>query len=274
MKPDSFKEKMGEWFSFWEPFILSEKMDKIYARLKADSASKDLSTGNQVKIFPLSSDTFNAYKYCNPKNLKLVIIGQDPYAGEYYDTKLPHCDGLALSNGYSSGKMQPSFKAFLDGIAKEYGISYNPKENLDLRYLAEQGVLLTNRSLTVKKNQIASHTGLWDEFNGYLLEKLQSDFPGVPILFLGKEAVALKKYVFEMANPVLILDHPSYAARTEEDWNTKGYFQRINMILRTNFNTAIKWFKETWDDMQDELHSDDPEVVRIAKLKDDSQLPF
>ncbi len=274
MDSNSFKDKMGDWFSFWEPFILSNKMDKIYETLKSDAQSKDFKTGKKTVIFPTSKDTFNAFKYCNPKNLKLVIYGQDAYPGEYYDTKLPHADGLALSNSNSTGKMQPSLRAFLDGIAKEYNCNYEPKDNLDLKYLAEQGVLLLNRSLTVKKDMIGSHSGLWDEFHQYFLDKLQSEHPNVPVLFLGKDAAVLKKYVFEMANPIFILDHPSYAARSEEDWETKGYFQKINNLLRVNFNTAIKWFSHTWDDLQEDLNSEDPERVRLAKLTDETLLPF
>ena len=275
MKTESFKEKMGDWFPFWEPFILSEEMDKIYAKLKADSILKDMSTGNKIRIFPDSKDTFNAFKYCKPENLKVIIYAQDPYVGEYFDTKLPQADGLCLSNSNSQKKVQPSLKYFLNGIAKEYEIKINAEDNLDLKYLAEQGVLLLNRALTVKKGQIGSHGALWDEFHKYFLERIQSEFPGVPILFLGKDAAVLKKYVFEMANPMLFLSHPSAAAQAEEDWDTKGFFSRINIILRSNFNIAIKWFKHQWDEIQDDLHSEDENTVKLAKLKDEKEgLPF
>ena len=243
-------------------------MDKIYKKLKEDSKSG-------VKVYPMSDDTFNAFKYTSPKSLKLIIMGQDPYPGEYYETKIPQADGIALSNSNSTGKMQPSLKIFLDGIAKETGLEYNAKSNLDLRYLCDQGILMLNRSLTVKKGMVGSHSGLWDKFYEHFFSNLQSEHPGVPILFLGKDASVLKKYVFEMANPILILDHPSYAARSEEEWETKGAFQKINNTLRVNFNVAIKWFYEDWINMQTMLTSEDSEEVRIAKLKDGVEgLPF
>src|SRR5690606_39000879 len=91
----------------------------------------------------------------------------------------------------------------------------------DLSYLEEQGVILANRSLTVKYGKIGSHMGLWDDFWEFFFQELQSKCPNTPVLFLGKDATALKKYIFEMANPTWTLDHPSFAARNHMDWNTK-----------------------------------------------------
>ena len=276
MKSDSFKEKLNDWFDFFEPFILSKDMDNIYTKLKSDSVKKNITTGDKIKIFPTSDNTFNAFKLCKKNDLKLVIYGSDPYPGEYFDTKKPHADGLCLSNSNSiTGKAQPSLKYFLDGIASEYDIEYSIKDNLDLSYLSEQGVLLLNRSLTVKKGIIGSHLNLWDKFHQFFLERLQSEHPGVPILFLGDEAYFLRRYVFEMANPTIKLMHPSASARSQESWDTKKSFDRINTILRNNFNTAIKWFKYQWDEIQGDLNSEDENCRRLAKLKDYKDgLPF
>ena len=276
MKSESFKEKLNDWFDFFEPFILSKDMDEIYIKLKSDSIKKNINTGDKIKIFPTSDNTFKAFNLCKKNNLKLVIYGSDPYPGEYFDTKLPHADGLCLSNSNShNGKAQPSLKYFLDGIALGYNINYDIKNNLDLSYLSEQGILLLNRSLTVKKGLIGSYLSLWDKFNQFFLEKLQSEYPGVPTLFLGEESYFLKRYVFEMSNPVIKLSHPSASARNQEDWYTYNSFNKINSILRSNFNVAIKWFKYQWDEIQEDLNSEDPEIVRLAKLKDEKEgLPF
>lgn len=259
MKSNNFKEKMGKWFSFWEPFILSKKMDFIYDTLKKDSKKNN--------IFPVSTDTFNAFKLCDPKNLKVVIIGSEPYTTKYKSNNLPKSDGLFLSCSNSKNRIEPKLEHFLNGIAHDYDLTCQYSNNLDLSYLAEQGVLLLNRALTSKEEIIGGHIGLWDEFIKFFLENLEKYSPNSPVVLIGEKAHYLQKYITE-ENPVILLPE------IEEAWDTNRAFEIVNTILRVHFEVAIKWLKTTWDDFQVNLTSDDPEEVRISKLKDDSYLPF
>lgn len=262
MKFESFKEKLGSWADSLRLFIESEQCNKIYAQLKKDS-QKDT-------IFPTSEDTFRAFKLCDKSNLKLILYGMEPYSGVYHDNKKPQATGLCLD--CSNGKIQPSLEYFLKGISNEYNLPYTEyyKTN-DLSYLAEQGILLVNRSLTVKKEKIGSHIGLWDEFWEFFLEKLQSEHPNTPILFLGKDASHLKKYVWELSNPIFELPHPSSAARTQSNWETKNIFSNINQYLRTHHDYAINWSWKKHDEIKVNLAKEND---NLAKLKDDLDLPF
>lgn len=260
MKIDSFKEKLGSWLDLLTPFIISEKCDKIYQKLKED-AKKEV-------IFPLSSDTFKAFKECNINNLKLVVLGLEPYSNYYWNKdpkiNISQADGIAMS--CENGKIQPSLEYFLRGIALEYNLPYEDYyETNSLKYLCEQGVLLVNRSLTVKKNKITSHIGLWDEFWEYFFQELQSKCPNIPILFLGKEAEYLRRYIFEMANPVFVLSHPSAAARTHEDWDTKKVFEKIASLNRTHQNDTITWSYKLYEEKVQKLKALEDKKDKITQ---------
>lgn len=135
----------------------------------------------------------------------------------------------------SKNKLQPSLEYFWEGIFDEFGGKLEEYTKKDLRFLAERGVLLGNRALTVEKEIIGSHKGLWDSLWKFLFtEVLPSHFSGRPVLFLGKDAFKLKSYVFNMTNPVYYLEHPSFAARNGQLWETKGTFKKINKYLELN----------------------------------------
>ena len=81
MKIEAFKEKLGpEWAKLFEKFITSPDMDKIYERLRKDSANN--------KIYPASEDTFKAFKLVKPKDVRCIIIGQEPYAGQDFKSNI------------------------------------------------------------------------------------------------------------------------------------------------------------------------------------------
>lgn len=229
MNKESFKSKLGSWYQYFEPFLESKELYNIYQKLQKDS-------NNGKIIFPYSENTFKAFELCNKDNFKLLLLGSEPYPGRYYDNKLPHSTGLSFDNSNcSKNKLQPSLEYFWEGIAEEYQEDKKLYETKDLTFLAKQGVLLGNRSLTVEEGIISSHKGLWDSFWQYFLETiLPSYFQGVQILFLGKDAFKLKSYVFNMTNPIHYLEHPSAAARGGQLWNTSNIFHKINKYIELN----------------------------------------
>lgn len=229
MKKELFKPLLGDWYSYFESFLESKELYDIYQKLQKDS-------NDEKDIFPYCENTFKAFELCDPKKLKLVVLSQDPYPGVYYDSKLPHATGLCLDNSNSSkNKLQPSLEYFWEGIAEEFGGKSQEYATKDLRFLANQGILLGNRALTVEKEMIGSHKGLWDPlWKFFFVEILPTYFSGVQVLFLGKDAFKLKSYVFNIANPIHYLDHPSFAARNGQLWETKKTFSNINNYLELN----------------------------------------
>lgn len=177
-------------------------------------------------VYPKKDDLFKAFKLC--KNPKVVIIGQDPY----HDGS---ADGLAFS---SQVKMPPSLKNIFKEILTNY-----PNEKVllssDLSYLAEQGVLLMNASLSVKAKQPNSHKDIWQEFFAFMMSALNERFNNLVFMLWGNFA---KKYEYLIdANKHLILTaaHPSPLARGEFFGN--GHFLKCNEYLKAIGKKEINW---------------------------------
>ena len=233
-----FKSLLGDWFPYLEKLIETEEMYNLYQEFK------------QCKehITPKSSNLYKFLEYCPKDNLKLIIIGQDPYPSKYYKSKEFQSTGISFDCSNSlDGKLQPSLEAFWNGLSHEFGKELTREK--DLKFLCEQGVLLSNRSLNCKLNKAGSFMGKWDFFWEFFLQEIVFNFyKGVPIILLGKDSAKLKKYVFEMVNPVFILDHPSHAARLQECWITNGTFTKCNRLIEDQFGESekIEWNSEKY----------------------------
>jgi len=240
---EKFEPLLKDWSSYLKPLFEGEEMYNLYQEFKQ---CKEI-------ITPTSNDIFNAFKYCPQKDLKLIIIGQDPYPSRYFNTKTLQADGLAFSYSNSpNDKIQPSLTSFWDGLSHEFQREL-PYEK-DLKFIAEQGVLLLNRALNCKLGKIGSFMGKWDFFYQFLFEEIINKYyKGVPIIFVGKDAEYLKRYVFELNNPVFTLTHPSFAARNNTLWETNNVFTKCNRLIEEQFgkNSGIIWNKTIWDDIDD-----------------------
>lgn len=233
------REKLGSWAGYFKPFIESEKFDKIFDKLQADSSRGKI-------ICPASRDTFRAFKECEYDNLKCILMGMSPY--HQVNNGIYTADGLMMSCS-NTGKLQPSLDLFYDALEKELngGLNLNMIKDPDLSYLAQQGVLLINSSLTAEKGKPESHKDLWVDFIKFLFEDIINLYQrGLPIVFLGKQAqrfstlpVPFHHYVFEVS-------HPASAAYKDTKWDSEGVFTKINTILEQNNGPEfkIKWLKE------------------------------
>jgi len=229
---EKFKPALGDWFFKFEKIFASKQMYDLYQELKELSRQG-------VKVTPKSSDLWRFFKECPPSMLKVVVIGQDPYPGMYRNGTF-HADGIAFSNSYSpDGKCQPSLNSFWEGLSEDLGIELENKH--DLKFLANQGVLLGNRALACKLNKTGSLMGQFDFFWEFFLQEIMPGFNGVPIILVGKDAQQLRRYCFEFANPVFQITHPSFAARKNETWDTEKVFFKVQTILKHNNNETIDW---------------------------------
>ena len=233
-----FKSLLGDWFPYLEKLIETKEMYNLYQEFK------------QCKehITPKSSNLYKFLEYCPKDNLKLIVIGQDPYPSKYYKSKEFQSTGISFDCSNSpDGKLQPFLEAFWNGLSHEFGREL-PREK-DLRFLCEQGVLLGNRALNCKLNKTGSFMGKWDAFWEFFLQEIVFNYyKGVPIILVGKDAAKLKKYVFEMNNPVFILDHPIFAARNNTLWETNNVFTKANKLIVEQFGESekIEWNSEKY----------------------------
>lgn len=232
---ESFAPKFDEsWHSKIKPIIESPEVYDIFQYLKQKSAQK-------VKIYPKSEHTFEAFKKCKYTDLKLVIIAIEPYAGDV--NGIPQADGLCMSSSLTK-KVQPSLSAFYDGIEQELydGLNLSAVKGADLSYLAKQGVLLANYSLTVEAKKIGSHSNinLWLPFWKLLIENVFNQYnPGLIYLLLGKEAEKVEKFILPFNNYIFKCKLSSFYARTQQPWDSEGALKQINTILKQNNGIQI-----------------------------------
>jgi len=206
-------------------FIQSSDFDKILDSL--------LDQRDQGKRFtPPLKHVFRAFEQCPEKDLKIVIIGQDPY---------PHfgvADGIAFSCGLT-GTPQPSLKNMFDAIEETVFQGYPSHQDPDLTRWANQGVLLLNTALTTQVDKVGTHYDIWKDFIMYVLDMLSLTNSGLIFMLLGAKAHELES-VISQNHYILKASHPASAAYTKTVWDCNDIFNKANEILAKNNGPQYK----------------------------------
>ena len=183
----------------WSDLLSEEKQKKYFQNILSflnDEYSQ------QKIIFPKKSDIFNAFKYTTFENLKVVILGQDPY----HDHNQAH--GLAFSV-QKNIKIPPSLK----NIYKELSHSlenFNEPNHGDLSKWAKQGVFLLNTSLTVEAHKANSHKDIgWSIFTDEVIKKISQNKSNVVFMLWGGNAKKKKTLIDSSKHLILESSHPS-----------------------------------------------------------------
>lgn len=232
---EKFKDQFHEsWHAKIRPFIESEECDKIYAFLKSESK-------RGKKIAPMSSVVFRCFKETSLDNLKVVMMGLCPYHTMINGIYV--ADGLLMGCS-STGRLQPSLEKFYEALEKELsnGLNLDYVKTPNVKYLADQGVLMLNAALTTEINKAGSHLAIWQPFTKFLLQEVLN-LEGCPYIFLGKEAAKYQSYLPPLTWSFPI-SHPASASYNNTDWNTEGVFTKVNQILKQNNNYKIEWLYE------------------------------
>ncbi len=234
---DKFEPFFGTWASKLKPFFMKGGFNPIYEFLKFESK-------RGKRIAPSSFNTYRAFLETPLTELRCVLLSYCPY--HTFINGAPVADGLAFSCGIT-GKQQPSLTKFIEGLENDVynglNLNYN-KDMADLTYLAKEGVLLWNCALTAEQNKAGSHQEIWAPFTKYVLEECLA-YTGVPIIFIGKDAQQFKRYVSPLTHGhIFEIEHPSFAARNQQEWETKGAFKKVTEIVRQNTGHVIDWLNE------------------------------
>ena len=182
-------------------------------------------------IYPSNNLIFNAFNQFNSDDLRVIIIGQDPYINEN--------EAMGLSFSIPNGtKTPPSLK----NILKEIEIEYGSTCDTDLTKWAKQGVLLLNKSLTVRQGSSNSHKMIWHSFTDDLLQYFANYYEHIVYILWGNDAQSIEKYIDTDNNMVLKSVHPSPLAQTgNKKFIGCNHFKQCNEYLIKNGYDAIKW---------------------------------
>jgi uracil-DNA glycosylase len=240
---EKFEDLFSEgWWQKFKPWFETQDAFDMYQILKGRS-------GSGAKIFPQSNRTFRAFKLTDPKSITAIIVGLSPYHTIGKNGQ-PSADGLAFSNSLTEEE-SPSLKLFYDAIEKDLGRDI--ERNCDLSYLAEQGVLLLNYSLTTEYGKATIHadTGVWNSFNKFFYETVLASECGIPVLLCGKQAQTIEKLLFNMCHVIKKVEHPAAAAREYRSWQHENAFNWINTVLKQNNGGFIQidWDSKSYNDV-------------------------
>ncbi len=185
------------------------------------------------EIFPSGNNIFRAFDACTFDNLKVVILGQDPYPTP------GHAHGLCFS---CDSHVRPLPKS-LQNIFKEYEDDLGKKapENGDLNHWAEQGVLLLNSILTVRKGDPLSHANKgWEQFTDAVIQHINDKKEGVIFLLWGSPAQSKGARVDRNKHLVFTAPHPSPLSAYRGFFGSKP-FSTVNEKLRNHGKVEINW---------------------------------
>ena len=186
----------------------------------------------RTTIFPPKSEVFKAFRYTSYKDLKVVILGQDPYHG------LGEAEGLSFS--VKSGIRKPPS---LNNIFKELhdDLGCNIPDSGSLVSWAKEGVLLLNAVLTVIKDHAASHKDIgWETFTDAVIKKInEKDTPVVFILW-GSFARSKKKLITNPKHFVVESAHPSPLSAYNGFFGSRPFSKTNNFLIKNNLK-PINW---------------------------------
>lgn len=208
---------------------LSEEFAQSYFKTLTSQIKKSYLEG---EVFPPKELFFNAFALCPFSDVKVVILGQDPYhgAGQAHGLSFSVPDGV---------KIPPSLRNIYKEIKSDLGIEVPESGNLE-RW-AKQGVLLLNATLTVLPGQPASHQGLgWETFTDAVIKKISEEKEHVVFLLWGKFAISKASLINTSKHLVLTAPHPSpYSAHT--GFLGCKHFSKTNTYLKKNGLKSVKW---------------------------------
>lgn len=210
--------------------ILQTEFDKPYFK---ELTSFVKSEYKNHSCYPKEKNIFAAFDFCSFDDLKVVIIGQDPYHGENQANGL--C--FAVKSGVSH---PPSLQNIFKEIATDLGNEYPKSGNLE-RW-AKQGVLLLNATLTVRAHEAGSHQKQgWETFTDTVIKQISNTAENVVFLLWGGFAKKKVKLIDKNKHYILESGHPSPLSANRGYWFGNEHFSKTNLFLKKIGEEPIEW---------------------------------
>lgn len=209
-----------------QPYFLALQAEVDNQRLKGES------------IFPAEEDVFNAFRFVDLPEVKVVILGQDPYHG-VGDENQPQAHGLSFSVNPGI-KIPPSLRNIYKELADDIAEFEIPNHG-NLTDWAEQGVLLLNTVLTVKQGEAHSHAKLgWDNFTNAVIAELNEKNKGCVFILWGSHAIKKGQKIDKSKHALLTGPHPSPLSAYRGFFGCK-HFSKANEWLSMKNKQEINW---------------------------------
>ncbi|SFV64345.1 Uracil-DNA glycosylase, family 1 [hydrothermal vent metagenome] len=212
----------------WKNVLRNEFTKEYFVNLKQfllDEKSK-------YTIYPKNRDIFHAYNSMDFHDVKVVILGQDPYhgAGQAHGLSFSVQDGILFP---------PSLKNIFTELVNDVGCSYPSSGNLSS--WAKQGVLLLNAVLTVRANEANSHRGMgWENFTDATIKAISDQLEHVVFILWGRPAQLKERLIDSSKHLILKAPHPSPLSSYRGFFGSKP-FSKTNEYLIEHGKTPIEW---------------------------------
>jgi len=214
----------------WQKKLIAEIHQSYYQNLMKAVGEEY----QQNTCFPPKELIFAAFEHCSFEDLKVVVIGQDPYHG------IGEANGLCFS--VNDGiKIPPSLRNIYREMNDDLGTIFLPNSG-NLEHWAKQGILLLNASLSVRMDNPNSHKHLkWDVFTDAVIQKISDEKDNVVFLLWG--GFAKKKGIKIDRNKHLVLEsgHPSPMSANQGKWFGNKHFSKTNDYLKSKGKKEIDW---------------------------------
>jgi uracil-DNA glycosylase len=241
-----------------KPFkpIINKLWIEIFEQIDKDTWEVSEECYNELinknpNVFPIYSNIFNFTNFTIPDEIKVCIIGQDPYHGIYKDleTNIFHPESMGLSFSVPKKCPIPSSLQNIYKNLKSHNHIYTNPTHGDLRYWAYQGVLMINSALTVEKSKPNSCQLMWSDFTDELIKIISTKYPGIVFLLWGKHAYykKLNNVIKNQSSHYFVISsHPSgYSAnspyREFKSFMETDHFGLTNKYLLEQKKTPIDW---------------------------------
>lgn len=212
----------------WSNFLQSEMAKPYFEDLKNVIIKERLA----YTIYPKGKEVLNAFKQISLDEVRVVLIGQDPYHGP------SQANGLAFSVS-SEVTIPPSLQNIFKELCAD--ISCQTPKNGDLTKWANQGVLLLNSILTVRHKSPASHKNLgWELFTDSVIQKLSEEKNHLVFILWGAFAQGKAAFIDETKHTIITSPHPSPFSAHKGFFGSKP-FSKTNEALLANSQTPIDW---------------------------------
>ena len=227
------QEKTGQLHPSWQA-VIGDEFEKPYMQTLRDFLKQEKAAGKV--IYPPSPLIFNAFNHTPFEQVRVVIIGQDPYHGQHNGRPQAHGLSFSVPDGV---RLPPSLMNIFKEISSDLGLRMSDKG--DLTPWANQGVLLLNATLTVEQAQAGSHQGRgWEIFTDAAIAALNAHRQHLVFVLWGSYAQKKGALIDETKHLVLRSVHPSPLS-AHRGFFGNHQFSTINQYLIAHNQSGVDW---------------------------------